>query len=163
MSWKRNSADDSATLAVRARDVALRLLARREHAFGELVQKLQLREIPRDIAEQAVAALTEAGLQSDQRFVEGRCRTRSEQGYGPVRLAAELRQKQVSDGIIRRELAGFEEGFWRQQAWQQRRHKFDEALPVVLKERARQQRHLAQRGFTSAQIQAAFANDPPDY
>ena len=146
----------------RARNSALRLLGRREHAFGELVQKLKLREIPAEIAESVVSELAEAGLQNDERFAEGRCRTRSQQGYGPVRLRAELRQKQLSDAIIRRELSGYDDFFWRTQAWQQRRRKFDETLPVDMKQRARQQRHLAQRGFTSGQIQSAFQATAPE-
>lgn len=153
---------DAQADTIRARNSALRLLGRREHAFSELVQKLKLREIPADIAESVVSELAEAGLQNDERFAEGRCRTRSQQGYGPVRLRAELRQKQLSDAIIRRELSGYDEFFWRTQAWQQRRRKFNEAIPVEMKERARQQRHLAHRGYTSGQIQSAFQATAPE-
>lgn len=153
---------ERAKLSSKARNSALRLLGRREHASGELVQKLKQRQIPTSLAEAVVAELAEIGLQSDDRFAEGRCRTRSQQGYGPMRLNAELRQKQLSDAIIRRELAGYDEFFWRTQAWQQRIRKFGESLPVDMKERAKQQRHLAQRGFASSQIQAAFNAEMPD-
>ncbi len=77
-----------------AYQTALDLLSRRDHFRFEMVEKLRQREFsPADIDE-AVARCEEFGLLNDervaQRFVELRAVDR---GWGPHRLAAELRRR----------------------------------------------------------------------
>ncbi len=79
-----------------AYQTALDLLSRRDHFRRELSDKLRHRDFPADQIEEAVARCEALGLVNDERvaerFVEVRAATR---GWGPNRLAAELRKRGV--------------------------------------------------------------------
>jgi len=80
-----------------AYQTALDLLARRDHFRRELVDKLRRKGFPADEVEAAIARCQDLGLVDDERvgerFVEVRAATR---GWGPNRLAAELRKRGVA-------------------------------------------------------------------
>jgi len=77
-----------------AYQTALDLLSRRDHFRRELVEKLRKRDLPADEIEDSIARCEELGLLNDERvahrFVEVRA---ADRGWGPHRLAAELRQR----------------------------------------------------------------------
>jgi regulatory protein len=77
--------------------IALDLLARRDHFRRELVEKLEKRNRPTEEIEDAVCRCEELDLVNDRRvavrFVEVRA---ADRGWGPHRLAAELRQRGIS-------------------------------------------------------------------
>ena len=75
------------------------LLARREHSRRELAAKLERRFSEEDLPE-ILDGLERDGLLSDRRFCESYTRMRSEAGFGPLRLRAELRQRGVAEGLI---------------------------------------------------------------
>ena len=79
-----------------AYQTALDLLSRRDHFLRELVDKLRRKGFPADEVEAAIARCQDLGLVDDERvaerFVEVRAATR---GWGPNRLAAELRKRGV--------------------------------------------------------------------
>jgi regulatory protein len=83
--------------------IALDLLSRRDHFRRELVEKLQKRNRPTGEIEEAVARCEDLDLINDERvaerFVEVRSRDR---GWGPHRLAAELRQRGIAAGDAER-------------------------------------------------------------
>lgn len=135
---------------------ALRFLARREHSELELRHKLMGRNFTEAIVDAVIKQLLDEGLLSDQRFAEVYARGRSERGYGPLRIRAELRERGVSDSLTEQILAGLSR-YWIESAGRQRDKRFGQPLPHDYRERARQMRFLQQRGFTSEQIQAAFA------
>src|SRR6185295_823724 len=70
---------------------ALKLLARREHSARELKRKLTARGIGEVDAAAAVADAAADGWQSDTRYAEMLVRSRISQGFGPMRIEAELR------------------------------------------------------------------------
>ena len=80
-----------------AYQTALDLLSRRDHFRRELVDKLRRKGFPADQVEAAIARCQDLGLVDDERvaerFVEVRAATR---GWGPNRLAAELRKRGVA-------------------------------------------------------------------
>jgi regulatory protein len=80
-----------------AYQTALDLLSRRDHFRRELVDKLRRKGFPADEVEAAIARCQYLGLVDDERvaerFVEVRAATR---GWGPNRLAAELRKRGVA-------------------------------------------------------------------
>ena len=80
-----------------AYQTALDLLSRRDHFRRELVDKLRRKGFPSDEVEAAIARCQDLGLVDDERvaerFVEVRAATR---GWGPNRLAAELRKRGVA-------------------------------------------------------------------
>src|SRR5690606_33403033 len=127
------------------RQRALAHLARREHARAELRQKL----LPHaDGDEAALDALldefAERGWLSDARFAEAWTHARGSR-YGSQRLRAELRTKGVDDALIGEALAQVadSEEARAREVW---RRKFG-TPPHDARERARQLRFLAARGF----------------
>ncbi|GAB4353967.1 MAG: regulatory protein RecX [Gammaproteobacteria bacterium] len=137
------------------RDIALRLLTRREHSLKELVWKLEGRDLPSDVVADVTRRLADEGLQSDERFAEVYVRSRAERGYGPRRLKAELRQRGVGDELIERSLmeAGID---WREQAVRYYRRRFGDTAPRDWQEEARRCRALEQHGYTAEQIREAM-------
>jgi regulatory protein len=131
-------------------------LARREYGQQELIDKLSGKGFSRDVAEQAVQALTSEGLQSDQRFAESFVQSRVSQGKGPVRIRQDLSQRGIQSGAI--ELAIEENGAnWYELARQIRHKKFGSERPVEFKDKAKQMRFLQYRGFEPDHIQSAFS------
>lgn len=138
-----------------ARNSAVGLLARREHAKSELKQKLRHRGYDEETAAEVIDELSLKRLVSDERFAESFIRAKAERGQGPVRLRAELRQLQVADELIERYLQAAQVD-WRRLAVEVRRRKFKQTLPTAPGERAKQVRFLQYRGFTADQIRAAL-------
>jgi len=78
----------------------MNLLARREHSTRELKRKLKVRGMEGAVVDQALAALQEERLLSDERFVEMLVHSRIGKGQGPLRIQAELREHGVSDELV---------------------------------------------------------------
>ena len=133
------------------REAALRLLARREHAFAELERKLKRKGWPSNEVSEAVQALADAGLQSDERFAESYTRSRAEKAYGPMRIRAELSERGIDRALIERALAEVQID-WLAQAAKWYGRKFGDERPGDLKERSRRQQALVRRGFDTGVI-----------
>jgi len=136
---------------------ALKLLARREHSARELKRKLEARGIGEDEAAAAVEHAAAEGWQSEGRYAGMLVRTRVANGYGPVRIEAELEVAGVPADQIR---AAFDEAAvdWRALAAEMRGKKFG-PLPKTAAERAKQYRYLQGRGFDGSQISAALKGE----
>ncbi len=143
------SNDAPAVKAADVRDAALRLLARREHSYVELRRKLGRKGWPDELVDLELSALSEAGLQSDQRYAESYVRSRAAKSYGPVRIRAELGERGIERGLIE---AAFREldadWFSIAASWYQRR--YGDEPPADFKEKSRRQQALARRGFDHA-------------
>lgn len=135
-----------------ASDVAMRLLAAREHSRYELARKLRTRGYHDDAIDEALGRLQSEGLLSDERFARSLIEQRVRKGYGPLRIRADLAEKGVSS-----ELAG--------SALEQAGVDWQEALQTVAARRfgnddesldhramARRGRQLTQRGFPSGMV-----------
>ena len=131
-------------------------LARREHGRSELFNKLTRFGFEADVADDAVARLVEDGLQSDVRFAEAFVRSRINQGKGPAKIRADLREKGVNDGVTEDGIREADED-WYALAVEVRLKKFGTERPAEFKEKARQMRFLQSRGFEQDQIQAAVS------
>ena len=77
------------------RKKAMDFLARREYGQAELAKKLADKGYKRAIVEDELQRLTDEGLQSDTRFAESFVQSRINQGKGPQRIRADLRQRGV--------------------------------------------------------------------
>jgi len=132
-----------------AREAALRLLARREHGHGELVDKLARKGWTKDDALRAVDRLAEQDLQSDARYAEGFVRSRAGKAYGPLRIRAELAERGIDRGQVEAAINAADIDWLARAAdWFERRYGGEQ--PGDLKEKARRQRALARRGFDHA-------------
>ncbi len=143
---------------VEVRRAAMDLLARREHGSAELRSKLIVKGYPEPLIDPVLSTLATEGLQNDERFVEVFVRSRRERGFGPLKIAAELRQRGVSDECIDPALDSRDRD-WRVAATAARDKRFGAAPLADFKERARQARFLHGRGYTSEQIRAALGGE----
>lgn len=151
------------------RKKAMDLLARREHAVAELRRKLQshvdgrgkAQNLDADAIDDVLATLQNEGLLSDERFTEAFVRYRSNNGYGPQRIQAELRERGVSEKIAAIYL-DFSDPQWFERAASVRSKRFGEGKPKDFKQRARQARFLQYRGFTTDQARQALDGDVVD-
>ena len=148
--------DDKFSDPKEARKKAMDYLARREHGRSELFNKLTRFGFEADVADDAVTQLVEDGLQSDVRFVEAFVRSRINQGKGPAKVRADLRDKGVNDGVTDDGIREADQD-WYALAIEVRLKKFGAERPAEFKEKARQMRFLQSRGFEQDQIQAAVS------
>jgi regulatory protein len=151
MAKSENDQDDD----YKARSVALRLLARREHSRLELTRKLLQRQLSKAVIETVLDDYQEQDWLSDERFAEAYARHRIEAGYGLLRITGELSQRGVSDNADILQAMSSQD--WCDQAVRLRRKRFGLLdLRGQLEERLRQMRFLQRRGFTQEQINAAL-------
>ena len=138
---------------------ALGLLARREHARGELEFKLASGGAEADAIRRVLDALEARGMLSEERFTEQFVRSRRNRGQGPRRIREELRRRGIGDAAAT-EALGQDDEYWSEQASQARIRRFGEDPPADYREWARQARFLERRGFTTEQIRSALGPPP---
>lgn len=138
-----------------APEMALRLLARREHSRFELALKLRQRQVSAGVIEAVLDEFEEKGWLSDERFAEVFMRQRVDAGYGPLKVLADLQQRGIRQAPP--ELAAITEAQWVDMATRLREKRFGLAdLSEDWNERQRQGGFLARRGFTTDQIEQAL-------
>jgi len=135
---------------------ALGYLARREHSRLELIQKLSKKTFSAGVDLPSLCDDLEASnYLSDERFAEMFVRSRVMRGQGEMKIRYELRQRGVKEYLI--DAAVLEEGVdWLLLAREQREKRFGQEIPKDFKERARQSRFLAGRGFSGDIISRVF-------
>ena len=155
MNWTRTfenaAAADPAVVCAKAMD----LLARREHSRLELRQKLIQRGYPPAQIDPVLDRLAEERLLDEGRYAELYASTRADKGYGPLRIARELRERGVPDEQVTASLAALET-FWLPKLRELHRKRFKSRIPADAAERMRQIRVLRQHGFTLDQIKCLF-------
>jgi regulatory protein len=134
------------------------LLARREHSRAELGAKLRARGADPSTLETVLDALAAERLQSDARYAEQYLRQRAEKGYGPLRIAQELRQRGIAESQVDEALAR-QEFDWAEQASAVRAKRFGRMPPRDIRERAKQVRFLEYRGFAADQIRQVLKHN----
>jgi regulatory protein len=150
-----NSMNEKSEAEVYAK--AVELLARREHSAQELARKLCTRGCDPVLIESVLARLEAERLQSDARYTEVYLRQRSEKGYGPQRIRAELQERGVDERLINEAMRRAEdegEVDWFERAATVYARKFGGRPVEDLKDRAKRQRFLQYRGFSHEQIAA---------
>ncbi|MCW8828610.1 MAG: recombination regulator RecX [Gammaproteobacteria bacterium] len=149
------SDSDNALNHAEAYALAVGLLARREHSARELASKLTGRGVASEVSAEVLERLAADRLQSDERFAEAYLRQRSQKGYGPQRIAAELRERGIDDLLVAAALRQAEEEGevdWFALAAAAYRKKFGSDRPADIRERAKRQRFMLYRGFSHEQI-----------
>ena len=137
---------------------ALRALARRPHARGDLRRRLILRQHPPAAVDRALARLAARGLLDDRRYAEHFAATRAARGRGPARLVTDLLRQGVdrrsAEAAVREALSA--EGIDPDRAVRQvaeRRAAQLRDLPPGIKRR-RLRAYLARRGYAGHQVRA---------
>lgn len=134
---------------------AIGLLAGREHAEKELVDKLKLKKYQLEDISPVVAYLQENNYQCDQRYAESYCRTRVNKGYGWQYIKQALVQKDVSHAIIA-DIKLNDDTDWYLQAELVYEKKFGAKEIVDQKDKAKRVRFLQSRGFSTDQIMSVI-------
>ncbi len=126
------------------RERALRLLARREHSRAELVRKLGQAGFVQNEIDPLLNEFEEKNWLSDRRFAESYVADHRARA-GSVKLAYDLRQRGIDDGIIQAILSENRDSELdrAREVW---RKKFPSAS-VSPPEKAKQMRFLQSRGF----------------
>lgn len=131
-----------------AYEIAVRLLARREHSRYELRGKLKQRGIASQEVEIALDKLVSKGLQSDDRYTEICIRSRVRKGHGPLKIRSYLQGHGIGNSKISEHLSSSDE-YW-----------FQRALEADAKCRARNQISEASAGKREAlQVRARYLNN----
>jgi regulatory protein len=120
-----------------------------------LTRKLRAKGYDPDLIEALIEQLGQEGLQSDTRYADSYLYSRTQKGYGPVRLRQELKERGVDDTTIENSLENLEID-WTERLTEVRKKKFGETIPKDYKEQAKESRFLQYRGFTSEQIQKLY-------
>ena len=155
MSWTRISESASTADAAIIRAKAIELLARREHSRLELRQKLAQRGFPAEHLEPVLNHLAEDGLLNEGRYAEMYASSRADKGYGPLRIASELRERGIPQEPIDLALAALEND-WLPKLRELHRKRFKSLVPADVAGRMQQTRVFRQHGFTLDQIKVLF-------
>jgi regulatory protein len=148
----------------KARESAIRYLARRDHSASEIRRKLIQKGFSQQIAESTIESLLEKGYLNDRRYAERWASAAVEGGrcYGP-RLRAELRQRGVDPETVSEviaELTGDRDESQDLRILVKRR--YPEFNPLTADERDKRRifNFLQRRGFSSGLIFAVFRGIP---
>ena len=137
---------------------AQNLLARREHSALELEHKLKLRGYEQEAIDNALSKLAADGLQSDTRFSESYVAYRMNRGYGPKRIALELKERGIEQNIIDQFITDNDK-IWNEKALDVKAKKFGKNTAKDWQEQAKQMRFLQYRGFTSEQMKYGIESE----
>jgi regulatory protein len=139
-----------------APEIALRLLARREHSRFELAMKLRQRRVDTQVIEQVLDDFEDREWLSDDRFAEVFVRQRVDAGYGPLKILADLQQKGIRNTPA--ELAAIPDSGWVAMAVELRDKRFGLGdVSDDWHERQRQGAFLVRRGYSAEQVEQALA------
>ena len=155
MSWTRTCSERGAADPATLRAKALELLARREHSRLELRQKLVQRGFTATDIEPVLDALAAEGLLDESRYAELYACGRADKGYGPLRIARELRERGIAQDVVQQTLAALEND-WPRTLRTLHRKRFQALIPVDAAGRLQQTRLFRQHGFTLDQIRHLF-------
>ena len=140
------------------RRAAMDYLARREHSFYELTQKLNKKfpESDSDLLVEVLDTLKADNLQSDERFTESYVRYRKSRGFAYLHIRADLAGRRVSETIIGKYLIKTDE-HWQISADQlvAKKLRSQEPLSFGSKVHRKLSRFLVSRGFSPAEIRKA--------
>lgn len=132
------------------RRAALNYLAKREYTVLDLQKKLLQKGFSSHCVQTTLSLLIQEGVLSDERFCEAYIASRIRKNYGPIRIAAELRQHGVSQEMIISEIKK-NEAIWPDCIKKIQKKKFS-SPPRNLKEKLYQINFLQYRGFKLDQI-----------
>ena len=130
---------------------AIKLLTTREHSRLELDRKLRARGYPAEDVEQVLDQLEREDWLSESRLVERYVAERLEKGFGPIRIRFELREKGLSDALIRPQL-DLDDSQCLELIARVHRQRFGEMPPADRNDFAKRARFLEYRGFPQGLI-----------
>ena len=137
-------------------DSITRMLSRREHAYAELIRKLQQKGFQTNAFVPVLEEYREAGIQSDARFAEMKVRAGAAKGQGPGRVKRDCQQWQVDEHLVEQAIQENEID-WFELALQVRAKKYGIERISDRELRYKQMRFLQYRGFYQDHIEYALS------
>jgi len=127
-------------------EVAIAALSRREHSILEMRRKLRQKGFEEDEVDICIEKLINNNLLSEERFTESYINMRKRRGYGPGRIAQELRERGVGEAFFA-DFLDQNNPDWHDVMRQQYRKKYGAELAQDYAEKVKRARHLQSRGF----------------
>jgi regulatory protein len=137
------------------KEECLRLLTRRDHSRKEIQDKLAIKGYGRNQILTVIDELAQQNWLDNSRYAEGYARVRSQKGFGPVRIAYELKQQGIDPDTVDKIIRATTDN-WMNLLGQVYTKKYSNAGAMTGNERANRIRFLQQRGFSSAMIHDLF-------
>ena len=129
------------------------LLGMREHSTQEMLAKLNAKSESTDVVLAVIDELHENDYLSDERFAQSYVRSRTNRGFGPVKIKTELKSKGISNRLVDDYLDS-NSPQWFDVAREQYEKKYSSVNVKDYKEWTKRARFLQGRGFTMEHIQA---------
>ncbi len=129
----------------------LDLLSRREHSFKELLDKLKDRVDSKVRLLEELNKVREENLQSDERFTESYTSSRSVKGFGPEKIAYELKSRGISETLVEK-IVYSEDINWIEVLEREFNKKFISDQELNKLDLTRVKKFFLQRGFDFDQI-----------
>lgn len=105
-----------------------------------------------ELVNDVIVEFERKGYQSDRRYAEVLSGHRARQGYGPLRVEAELRQK----GVAQRDISPLARDEYAEALASAYTRRYGGGLPESVSERANRERFLLRRGFPGEAIRQFF-------
>lgn len=141
------------------RRAAMDYLARREHSFFELTQKLgkKFPDTDRELLLEVLETLKSENLQSDERFTEAYVRYRKSRGFAYLHIRGDLSARRVSEVLIDKYLH-IDDEHWQLTAEQlvAKKLRYQESPSYGSKLHRKIMRFLEARGYSSPEIRKAL-------
>lgn len=142
-------------------DQAVVYLARRDHAEGELREKLRKKGIDDLLINESYINMRERGYLDDLRFAEVQGSILARRGWGPLQISQRLSARGVSKTIVQQALKLLEtenETDWYKLCYERLVAKFSvhHASELTQKQREKAYRYLMHRGFSSEVIRSVL-------
>lgn len=134
------------------------MLARREHAFEEVLRKLAQKGFTGELALDIVEEFRQAGIQSDARFAEMKVRAAASKGQGPARIMGECQQLGIDESLISEAMAENDID-WFALAKSVKEKKYGTEPEHDFKQKQKQMRFLQYRGFEQSHIMYAIEEE----
>lgn len=143
----------------------VRLLSMREHSVKELTDKLKAKPVKKnhapaklvdvDLVYAVIEELVESLYLSDERFTESYVRSRSNRGFGPVKIRTELNAKGISNILVEEHLK-LNAAHWFDHAQAQYHKKYGDSPVSDYNTWSKRARFMQSRGFTMEHIQVSL-------
>jgi regulatory protein len=136
------------------KSILFKLLAKRDHSRKELYIKLKKIGYAETEINETLDEAQNQGFINDERLTENYIHYRSQYGYGPCRIEAELNEKGICAHLIGAQMP--DETCWQVLAQKAREKRFGKEIPLMYAEKCKQMRFLQYRGFKLEQIITIF-------
>lgn len=133
----------------------VRLLAMREHSVKEIYDKLSRKSEMPDVVNAVLDELLANKYVSDERFTESYIRARSNRGFGPIKIRAELKDKGISNSLVA-EYLDMSSPIWIDLATAQYQKKYGAEGVSDYNTWTKRARFMQSRGFTMEHIRVAL-------